>query len=133
MNLRTVFYTCWGAPMLAFATFSIVHTVTAKRPMPPAGRHGPAPAEAGVEHPPRSHPVLKLLDANDDRMLSPTEIDAASAALRGFDSSGDGWLNEDELVQGLPPPHPPPAPRADRLPPPSHPAETELPYDGLGE
>ena len=59
----------------------------------------PAPPDPG-------HPVVAVLDADRDGMISAEEIGNAAAALQSLDTNGDGNLTPDELCpprpQGVP-------------------------------
>ena len=46
----------------------------------------------------RLNPVIEVLDADDDGVLSASEIAGAPAALRTLDRNRDGRLTEDELL-----------------------------------
>lgn len=59
---------------------------------PPGGPRGPG--EHGRRPPP---PVMHVLDANHDGVLSADEIANASKALLMLDKNGDGQLTQDEL------------------------------------
>lgn len=90
---------------------------------PPAGGPGP-----GRGHGPRGNPVVRLLDADRDRVLSAAELAGAPAALRALDTNNDGSVSRDEL-------HPPrgTGPRAgeERPAPPTPPASGDdaRPFD----
>jgi len=69
------------------------------------GRRGGPPGEGGRrEGGPggrRHHgppPIIAALDANDDHVISSSEIEGASAALRTLDKNGDGELTMQELL-----------------------------------
>jgi Ca2+-binding EF-hand superfamily protein len=46
----------------------------------------------------RSHPVLAALDADHNGEISASEIQNATAALKGLDKNGDGRLTQDEIL-----------------------------------
>lgn len=70
---------------------------------------GPPPPRDGADPPRRGHhPILQLLDLNDDQLVSMDEMAAASARLLEMDQNGDGSLSEEELMNAMPPPGPPP-------------------------
>ena len=48
----------------------------------------------------RAHPVLSALDANNDGVISRSEILNAPSALRSLDRNGDGVLSPGELIPG---------------------------------
>ncbi len=71
---------------------------TTSDPSQGSGRRGPH------GHPPS--PLVRVLDANKDGVISADEIANASAALLTLDTNGDGALSADELC----PPRPADAP-----------------------
>ena len=64
----------------------------ARGPRPP-GMAGRGPE--GFRPPP--HPLMTVLDADGDHVLSAEEIEAAPEALRALDRNGDGTLSREEL------------------------------------
>ncbi len=56
--------------------------------------------------PPGPHPVLILLDADGDRVLSASEIADAAKVILAMDANQDGVVDEQELAAALPPPLP---------------------------
>src|SRR5215212_2419309 len=50
----------------------------------------------------RRFPLMMVLDANGDGVISAEEINNASTALRKLDKNGDGKLTEDELRPNFP-------------------------------
>jgi len=59
------------------------------------------PGEPGRPRPPGpGGPLMQLLDADRDGVLSPAEIDAAATRLRERDANRDGRLTADELPRG---------------------------------
>ena len=59
----------------------------------------------------RGHPLLDLMDLDQNGVLSAAEIQAMPKRLFAFDSNGDGVLDGAELREAMPPP---PPPRGDR-------------------
>ena len=71
-------------------------------PPPPLDRADAGPPMRGP------HPLLRLLDQNDDQIVSADEVAAAGTRLLKYDENGDGALSESELLSAMPPPGPPP-------------------------
>jgi hypothetical protein len=61
----------------------------------------------------RGHPLLDLMDIDQNGVLSSAEIQAMPETLLAFDSNGDGALDGTELQEAMPPP-PPRPPRGGR-------------------
>lgn len=84
---------------------------------PPPGQNG-GPPDGGPRGPGRGHrlpplPLIGVLDANHDGVISADEIANAPTALKTLDKNGDGQLTKDEYMpprpqgdgqQGGPPP-----------------------------
>ena len=49
---------------------------------------------------------MMLFDANGDRVLSASEIEAAATVILALDSNRDGEVDGEELLAALPPPPP---------------------------
>ena len=75
-----------------FAALIVLTAITsAAFAQPPRGQ--------GRDHdgPPRSHPVLEVIDQNQDHEISAEEIENASKNLLSLDKNNDGVLNADDL------------------------------------
>ena len=68
-------------------------------------RRGPGGHGGPPHHGPP--PIIAALDGNDDGVISASEIDTATAALRKLDKNDDGELTREELHPGGPPPRVP--------------------------
>lgn len=66
----------------------------------------------------RGHPLLELMDYDQDGVLSAAEIQAMPKLLLAFDDNGDGMLDGAELREAMPPPPPPRGRRDDGMGPP---------------
>lgn len=95
-------------------------------PRPPGpGRHGPG----GRHMPP---PVIAVLDANHDGVISADEIANASTALLTLDKNADGKLTQEELRPPRPADAPPPPADAEKHHP-ANPVMLALDANGDGE
>jgi hypothetical protein len=88
---------------------------------------GPWAGRTNGPPPPPLPPLVKVLDANGDGIIDPSEIANASAALLKLDKNGDGKLTPDEY---LPPRPPRPGGALAGGPPPDGPPPGEPPPDG---
>src|SRR5579883_2861961 len=68
---------------------------------PPDG--GPAPGGRSHHHRPPPLPIIQVLDANHDGIISADEIANAAAALKTLDKNGDGQMTRDEYMPPRPP------------------------------
>jgi hypothetical protein len=73
----------------------VLLTVFAARAQEPQRPGGP-----GGFGPPRGFAIFGALDADHDNSLSPAEIDAAPAVLKGLDKNADGRVAGDEFPAG---------------------------------
>ena len=72
---------------------------TAMAQQPPGGR-GDRRDRGGPPDGPPPSPIMEVLDANHDHVISAEEIKNASAALLALDKNKDGKLTEDEFRPG---------------------------------
>ncbi len=79
---------------------SAILLVSSAQAQPPQGEEGPP------HGPPPKNPIMEVLDADHDHVISAEEIAAAVAALNSLDANKDGQLTEDEFRPefGGPPP-----------------------------
>lgn len=105
--------------ILISAALSLVTALSAQPPgrgRGPGGFGGPG-GPGGPGRGPGGHPIVRVLDADQDHELSAGELANAPAALKALDTNGDGTISADELR----PPRPAdaPTPPADRRAPPA--------------
>jgi hypothetical protein len=94
---------------------------------PPAG--GPPHRGPGGPGGRRGNPIVRVLDADKDGVISAAELASAPAALRTLDVNGDGIVSQDELHPGRPANAP--TPPADAPPPPAGAADHPRPVDPI--
>lgn len=96
---------------LALGTAAVAQTEA-----PPPGPRGPHGRKGGPGRGPM-HPVIRVLDADHDRVVSATELANAPTALRTLDTDGDGIVAATELRPGRPANAPTPPADAPARPP----------------
>jgi hypothetical protein len=69
---------------------------------PPPGGQNDGPPGGGRGHRPPMMPLIQVLDANHDGVLSADEIANAPVALKTLDKNGDGQLSKDEYLPPRP-------------------------------
>ena len=128
--------------LLVLATLVVAEIICAQ-PAPNTDGTGPGrggPHRSGPGGPGRFHPVLRALDADQDREISATEIANAAAALLTLDANRDGVVATAELRPPFPGRRPPPpaagsdvSPRLQGRPHPVDPVMLALDANGDGE
>lgn len=100
---------------LALVTALAAQTDAPRGPGPrgpggPGGRGPGGPGGPGGRGP--GHPIIRVLDADQDHEISAAELKNAPAAIRALDLNGDGIVSADELHPSRPAHAPTPPPGA---------------------
>lgn len=97
----------------------------------PRGRGWGGPGGPGGHGRGFGHPVVRILDTDQDRELSAAELASAPSSLRTLDANADGTVSADELHPARPaPPADRPTPPADRPAPPAD-SDHQRPLDPI--
>ena len=85
-----------GTPLILLGVIALASAQSADPDCRRARRAGSASGVEAAENRP-AHPLIAVLDLDEDGVLSAEEIDQASSTLRGLDVDGDGSLTAEEL------------------------------------